>query len=178
MPADDSEPASPEPSGGLLIDIIVDAEGWPENSDRLIRQAAATLCGVLGDEAAGTATVVLADDATVQELNARWRGKDMPTNVLSFPAGPGAEERFLGDVILARETVMREATDGDLPPADHLRHLAIHGLLHLLGYDHEDDAEAEDMETLEAAILGELGIPNPYREHGEGSQKKQSAALR
>ncbi|HEX7970330.1 MAG TPA: rRNA maturation RNase YbeY, partial [Stellaceae bacterium] len=103
----------------------------------------------------------------VRALNRQWRGKDVPTNVLSFPAlgatpPPGAP-RLLGDVVLAFETVAAEAAAQDKPLADHLRHLVIHGVLHLLGFDHESDADAQRMEASEIAILAGLGVPDPYR---------------
>ncbi|MGE0626611.1 MAG: rRNA maturation RNase YbeY [Hyphomicrobiaceae bacterium] len=112
-------------------------------------------------------TLVLSTDAEVRELNLQWRGLDKPTNVLSFPslrrpttAGPG--DHFLGDIILAAETVIREATEMNCPVGHHLRHLILHGLLHLLGHDHEDEAEAAEMEGLETRVLGLLDIPDPY----------------
>ncbi len=109
--------------------------------------------------------IALSSDAHVQELNASYRGKDKPTNVLSFPA-PASPRRqtlaFLGDIIIARETVEREAAEKSIPFADHLQHLTIHGLLHLLGYDHENVADAEIMEGLETGILHRMGIADPY----------------
>jgi len=104
-------------------------------------------------------SLALADDAMVRNLNRDYRAKDKPTNVLSFPAPHGP---LLGDVIIAWETLLREAEEEGITPADHLAHLTIHGLLHLLGYDHETDAEAVAMETLETAILAGLGIKDPH----------------
>ena len=95
-----------------------------------------------------------------QALNKRDRKKDKPTNVLSYPSG---EKAFLGDIVLARQTVWREAREQKKTPADHVAHLVVHGMLHLLGYDHEaSDAEAERMEALERRILKKLGIDDPY----------------
>ena len=114
---------------------------------------------------------MLTDDAAVRALNAQWRGKDRPTNVLSFPAATpdeiararaGGPPLLLGDVVLALETCRREAAEQGKPLADHVAHLVVHGVLHLLGHDHEDDAEADRMERLETAILAELGIADPY----------------
>jgi probable rRNA maturation factor len=110
--------------------------------------------------------IALADDAMVRAANRDWRAMDKPTNVLSFPAVP--HERiggapFLGDVIVAYETVAAEADAENKPFADHLAHLVVHGVLHLLGYDHGTAAEAELMETRERAILARLGVPDPYR---------------
>lgn len=131
----------------------------------------------LGEPMKGVVEVSLlfADDAAVAEMNQAYRGRSGPTNVLSFPnmeaphnmevpgdpdAGP---PRLLGDIVLARETVKREAAEQEKPLRDHTLHLLIHGLLHLLGYDHEDEAEAEEMEKLEVAVLADLGVPDPYR---------------
>jgi probable rRNA maturation factor len=107
---------------------------------------------------------VLTDDAKIRALNRSWRGKDTATNVLSFPApaGGSAEPRPLGDVVLARETIAREAVEQRIPAQDHLAHLTVHGVLHLLGYDHENDRDAETMERLEREILARLGVPDPY----------------
>ncbi len=109
----------------------------------------------------GELTVLLTDDLTVQDLNARFRGKDAPTNVLSFPAAPSAAPH-LGDIALAHGVCAREAAAQGKPLAHHLQHLVVHGVLHLLGSDHLDDAEAEAMEMRERAILAMLGVPDPY----------------
>jgi probable rRNA maturation factor len=104
--------------------------------------------------------MALADDRQVRALNARDRKMNKPTNVLSYPSGARA---FLGDVVLARQTVWREARSQGKTPADHVAHLVVHGTLHLLGYDHETgDADAERMEALERRILATLGIADPY----------------
>jgi probable rRNA maturation factor len=111
------------------------------------------------------ASVMLTTDDVVRGLNRQWRGKNQPTNVLSFPAParqPGAPLRYLGDVVLAADTVHREAEEMQIDPAHHITHLVVHGLLHLLGYDHETDAEAETMERLETIILARLGIADPH----------------
>jgi probable rRNA maturation factor len=105
----------------------------------------------------------------MRAVNRAWRGKDSSTNVLSFPAGyaPGAiagEQRPLGDVVLAAETVLAESADRDIPAADHAAHLVVHGMLHLLGFDHERDEDAEAMEALETKVLSTIGITDPYAE--------------
>jgi len=114
----------------------------------------------------GEMSVILTDDAAVQELNRAWRGIDKPTNVLSFPAsapkGAGLP-LLLGDVIVAYETLAREAKDEGKPVLHHLAHLVVHGYLHLLGYDHQTDSEADAMEGLERQILARLKIADPYR---------------
>jgi len=113
----------------------------------------------------GDVSLCLADDAALRTLNLRWRGIDKPTNVLSFPAAPPgrlANPTALGDIALAYETLAREAEDLGVPLADHYRHLLAHGFLHLIGYDHETDVDAERMEALETRILTRLGAGDPY----------------
>jgi probable rRNA maturation factor len=113
-------------------------------------------------------TVALTDDVEMRELNRTWRSKDEPTNVLSFPAGdaPG-EEAMLGDVVIAYETTEAEAVAAGISLSDHVSHLVVHGVLHLLGFDHLDDAEAEQMEDLERKALASLGIADPYGREDE-----------
>lgn len=159
--------ADAEPPIGLRIDVVHEAGDWSGFGD--VDAAIDAAAGAVAAELAITASeacVALSDDAQVAELNANYRGKPKPTNVLSFPAGEpfgdAPQTRHLGDVILAAETVSREASEQDIAPVDHLRHLVVHGLLHLLGYDHENDADAEIMEALEVRILASLGIANPY----------------
>jgi probable rRNA maturation factor len=121
---------------------------------------------------AAEACLALSDGATVRTLNRTYRGKDKPTNVLSFPASAGtaaggkAAPCPLGDIVLAAETVRREAEEQGLSPEHHFQHLVVHGLLHLLGLDHETEAEAEAMEGLEIEILATLGIGDPYASAG------------
>jgi probable rRNA maturation factor len=124
----------------------------------------------LADALPASAAVALSSNAAVRELNAAYRGKDTPTNVLSFPAPELPPDvaaqglRELGDVVLALETLLDEAKAAGIPPAHHFQHLLVHGILHLIGYDHETDAEAERMEALETMLLARLGIPDPYAE--------------
>jgi probable rRNA maturation factor len=150
------------------VDVVIEAEGWrnlPEVEALVTRAAAAALARPTGAPGPVTVTVLLGDDAAVRDLNRRFRGKDRPTNVLSFPAGggpaPGAP-RHLGDIALAFETVAREAEAERKTLADHAAHLIVHGVLHLLGHDHETEADAEAMESAEVAILARLGIADPY----------------
>jgi len=123
---------------------------------RLVRKAARAAAG----KRMQSLTIALADDRRVRALNARDRKKDKPTNVLSYPSG---ERAFLGDVVLARQTVWREARQQHKTPSAHVSHLVVHGTLHLRGYDHETgEADAERMEALERRILKRLGIADPY----------------
>jgi probable rRNA maturation factor len=140
--------------------VVLDA-AWRKalpGVERLVRRAARAAVG----PRARSLTVALADDRRLQALNRRDRGKDKPTNVLSYPSG---EQGNLGDVVLARQTVWREAKAQGKTPREHLMHLVVHGTLHLLGHDHETDAaQAERMERLERRILAKLGIADPYEE--------------
>jgi len=171
--------AAPTRAGGVAIAIAVPCRPWRKalpNVEHVAETAArAALRGGLADPAAkpfrprGRAaelSLVLAGDPLVRSLNRRWRGHDAATNVLSFPAGDdavGAGPLLLGDVVLAYETVAREAQDQGKTLAAHLSHLVAHGVLHLLGWDHESDAEARRMEGLERRILARLGMADPYR---------------
>ena len=165
--------ADSEPPERLSVVIINEAGDWSAfaAAERAIERAAAALADHprCGRARGAEASVVLGDDALVCMLNRTYRGKDKPTNVLSFPfqvpsgAGPDAT---LGDVVLAAETVAREAAERGIPPVHHLQHLVIHGLLHLLGFEHDTDAEAEMMERLETEILATLAIADPYASCG------------
>jgi probable rRNA maturation factor len=150
------------------IDISVEAGNWPDEASltRLVDRAVAAAFAETRVAGPSELSVVFSDDSHIQKLNAGWRGKDKPTNVLSFPAFPVAQGAplppMLGDIVLAAETVAREAALEDKPVENHITHLVIHGLLHLLGYDHETDTEAEAMEAIERAALARLAIPDPY----------------
>lgn len=151
-----------------MIDIEIEDASWtralPDAESRVRTTVEATLAQE-GADGEGV-SLLLTNDLAVQALNAKFRGQDTPTNVLSFPA-PTNPERFLGDVALAFETCAREAAEQGKPLAHHLQHLTAHGVLHLLGYDHMTDAEAQEMEGLERVILAGLGIADPYAA-GEG----------
>jgi probable rRNA maturation factor len=142
-----------------IVNVVLLDPGWRKSLpgvERLVRKAARAATA----NRKRSLTVALADDRRVRALNARDRKKDKPTNVLSYPSG---ERGYLGDVVLARQTVWREAKSQGKTPADHVAHLVVHGTLHLLGYDHETgDADAERMEALERRILAKLGIADPY----------------
>jgi probable rRNA maturation factor len=168
-------------SMSLQVAVRIEDPAWPAaipDAEALCRAAAvAALRARDGGE--GELAVVLADDALLRRLNRDYRGLDRPTNVLSFaldePAAPDEPDsggpaagapsglpRLLGDVVLARETVLREAGEQGKAAADHLQHLVVHGVLHLLGHDHEADDEAAAMEAAEVAILAGLGVSDPY----------------
>src|SRR5258706_3188619 len=167
-----------------LTEVLVVADCWQTEPDAeaVIHRAIATEAETVN---AGLSTglhtslhtslgeaelaVMLTDDAGIRTLNSNWRGIDKPTNVLSFPAlqptgpsGPDDAPRMLGDIAIAYETTRQEADDEQKPFDHHLSHLSIHGFLHLIGYDHENDVDAVSMETLEQEILAQLGIPDPY----------------
>lgn len=160
MPA---RPSKALPS--VTADVVDDGGDWsdltdPESTVQAAVAAVARVPGVIASDA--TVVVALSTDATVAKLNGDFRGKAKPTNVLSFPAGKGAAPDFLGDIVLAAETVQREAVEQSTPLAHHVQHLVVHGLLHLVGYDHETPSDAERMEALEIEILLSLNIANPY----------------
>ena len=119
---------------------------------------------ILGFQQEAEVTVRLVDEAESRELNHGYRGKDSPTNVLSFPfeAPPGLELPLLGDLVICRQVVEREAAEQNKPLEAHWAHMVVHGSLHLLGYDHIEDEEAEEMEALEREIMAELGFADPY----------------
>ena len=145
-----------------MIEVEVeDAAAWPGVAD-LEAVVARAAEAALGDQA-GDVVILLTDDAAVADLNGRFRGKEQPTNVLSFPA-PDSARPHLGDLVLASGVCAAEAAAQRKTLADHLSHLVVHGVLHLLGRDHEDDADAEAMETEERAILARMGVADPYAE--------------
>lgn len=162
--------AAAEAAPLVIIDLLVEAGAWPAEDvlERLARRAVEAALAETGASAAQPAelSLVFSDDAGIRELNAGWRGKDKPTNVLSFPAFPVRPgdplPPMLGDIVLAAETIFREADLEEKPFEHHLTHLVIHGFLHLVGYDHETEDEAETMEAIERRALARLAIPDPY----------------
>jgi probable rRNA maturation factor len=175
LPADSprgpAEPAAAPEPGALSLSLSQEAGDWP--NFKALEGAVASLARALvrhpgaAAAAGGEAGVVLGDDALLRGLNATYRGKDAPTNVLAFPFQPRAiadreAERYLGDVLLAAETIAREAAERQIEPIEHVQHLIVHGVLHLIGYDHATDAEAAEMERLESEILTSLGLKDPY----------------
>jgi probable rRNA maturation factor len=155
-----------------MTEVLVTADCWRNEPDAeavILRAIAAATEAVDADVAEAELAVMLTDDSGIRTLNKNWRGIDKPTNVLSFPAlqpegarKPGDAPPMLGDIAIAYETMRKEADEEDKPFEHHLSHLAVHGFLHLIGYDHENDADAEAMESLETEILSQLGIPDPY----------------
>ena len=179
---------------GLKIDVLVDSEQWKNAATakavirRALRQAATTLSTKTAELA-----IVLTDDVAMRRLNRNWRGVDAPTNVLSFATknpGDQLDQRLgsrlvgnhLGDIVLAYVTVKREARREGKPFDHHLAHLVVHGFLHLIGYDHGNDAQAHRMETTERAILRDLAVPDPYRAThttaGQASRRPPTRASR
>jgi probable rRNA maturation factor len=152
----------------LNIEVSRNSDGWPEALDARAEQAVRAALTQSKAKITGAAelSLVLTDDAEQRVLNRDWRGIDKSTNVLSFPQIEpfGPVSGLLGDIILARETLEREAAELGVSFDDHFTHLVVHGFLHLLGYDHMDDDEALAMEGLETQILASLGVADPYAE--------------
>jgi probable rRNA maturation factor len=154
------------PAGGtaLSIDVLIKSPLWKDvpDADAAVRTAISA-AGAEISSPAGEVAVVLSDDAALRKLNRQWRNIDKPTNVLSFPASAktGAAP-MLGDIVIAYETLACESREEGKELAHHLSHLAVHGFLHLMGYDHQNDSDADAMEKLESAVLARLQIPDPY----------------
>jgi probable rRNA maturation factor len=156
---------------GPTVDVLIESDLWQSvpDAESVVRRAIALAASQEATACCSKAglSVLLCDDQTIADLNARWRGLAKPTNVLSFPA-PATRQAIpdrripLGDIAIAYETVAREAGEQGKPVTNHLSHLAVHGFLHLLGYDHQRDGEAEQMERLERDILARIGIADPY----------------
>lgn len=169
----------PDGEPALSIEVAIACDEWrracpqaealSETAARLAFGAAATRAGFPSTDRV-VIGITLSDDSEQRRLNREYRGRDAPTNVLAFPAADPSEQLppgaplLLGDVVLALETVAREAAEQNKPLSDHLRHLVVHGVLHLVGEDHHEPAQAEMMERHETAILAQLGVPDPYRD--------------
>ena len=177
-----NSPLLEDPEPALAVDILIESEAWrmlPEAED-IVRRAIALAATYLhptlprepgrvgwGRHPNAELSVLLCDDKTIARLNAQWRGQQKPTNVLSFPAPPlqgavPADKTPLGDIAIAYETLAHEAEENGKTVSDHLSHLVVHGFLHLLGYDHHMDDEAERMERMERDILARIGVADPY----------------
>lgn len=148
------------------MDVVREAGPWSTfgDVDTTVQSAADAVAASHAGAVTGECFVgvSLSNDDIVAELNGRYRNKPKPTNVLSFPSADPRAPDHLGDIIFAHETVLAEAADLDIPPAHHLQHLTVHALLHLLGHDHETDADAAAMEALETRILATIGVADPY----------------
>jgi probable rRNA maturation factor len=154
------------------IDIVIEDAKWKTlPAAARTRMKKAVLRALERENAKGIFTLLLTSDARAKELNSLFRGKNKPTNVLSFPAEENGD-RYLGDVAVAYGVVRREAKESGKPFADHLTHLAVHGVLHLLGHDHMKSKEAARMEGLEREILAEFGISDPYAPIPSASRRK------
>lgn len=175
------DPQDPDPHDIAVLvrdpawrSAVAEVEACCRAAARATLAAAARATGRTAPAAAHALAIMLAGDDFLRRLNLRYRGRDEPTNVLAFPAGDGgslarshAEDmtpRALGDVAIARETMLREAAAQGKIPGDHLRHLVVHGVLHLFGYDHLTTADAAEMEAIEVAVLAGLGVTDPYAE--------------
>lgn len=159
-------PAVPE------IEVLIESPLWRKEpaAEKTVLAAIETAAAML-KKADGEVAVMLTDDETIRALNRDWRGIDKATNVLSFRASaPPGSDGFLhlGDIVVAYETLARECADEDKDFLHHLSHLTVHGFLHLMGYDHQNDSEADAMEGLESAILARLAVPNPYSARDAG----------
>lgn len=163
-------------TGAREISVLVECPAWTRalpTAEKISARAALAALGHGPDNV--EASILLTDDATIARLNRDYRGRDEPTNVLAF-AGGGPEAngvpRLLGDIVVAYETALAEVDNetAGLRLFDHLSHLVVHGTLHLLGYDHETEDEAREMESLEVDVLSGLGVPNPYPGEYDGSQ--------
>ena len=147
------------------IDILIQSPLWSAQplAEQTVREAIVAASATISTKN-GELSIVLTDDSSIRALNRQWRGIDKPTNVLSFP-GLGIDDgpRMFGDIVIAYETLERECEQDQREFLHHLAHLAVHGFLHLIGYDHETDAEADKMEGLESRIMTRLNLPDPYR---------------
>jgi len=155
-PPPDRREAAPE------IDIQVASPLWAAQplAEQTVRTAIAAARAARDTD--GEISVLLTDDAAIRALNRDWRTIDKPTNVLSFPAAKETGGKFLGDIVVAYETLVRECEDERRDFLHHLAHLTVHGFLHLIGYDHQTDAQADEMEGLESRIMLSMNMPDPY----------------
>jgi probable rRNA maturation factor len=160
------KPLSQQRASPLQIDIQMQSPLWDAQplAAQTIRAAIGAAASILST-AGGEVSIVLTNDSAIRDLNRGWREIDKPTNVLSFPVSSqtiSGETRLLGDIVIAYETLERECDDENRIFLHHLAHLAVHGFLHLIGYDHQTDVQAEEMEGLESKIMMRLNLPDPY----------------
>jgi len=149
----------------VTADIVVESELWQAEPHAEATVSAAIAAAAAHSTRSGEVSILLADDSAVREINRQWRGLDKPTNVLSFPAADTPATRgHIGDIVIAYETLQRECeTEGRLF-LHHLAHLTVHGFLHLMGYDHETDAQADEMERLESRVMIAMNMPDPWQD--------------
>ena len=160
--------AASRPAAAPAVDIRIESPLWQEQPQAEATIRAAIVQAASFADVDGEVSVLLTDDAAIARLNRDWRNLDKPTNVLSFPAPETGAGELLGDIVLAYETLARECAAEDRLFLHHLAHLAAHGFLHLIGYDHQTDSQADEMEGLESQIMLRLNMPDPYdaRERG------------
>jgi probable rRNA maturation factor len=166
----DGGPSRKQGGASLTIEIVRRAPGFARAkvTDALLRRAArAAFRASPRAGRSSSVTLVLIGDEEMRDLNRLWRGKDAPTNVLSFPADAARDRGFLGDIVLAFATAQLEAKERGISLADHVSHLVVHGMLHLLGFDHAGDKEAKRMERVERTALAAIGVADPYAEADE-----------
>lgn len=154
-------------AAALVIDVRIESPLWKAQplAEQTVRAAIAAAAEFASID--GEVSILLADDAAIRVLNRDWRGIDKPTNVLSFPTSmtAGGATKLLGDIAIAYETLARECDEEARIFLHHLAHLAVHGFLHLIGYDHQTDSQADAMEGLESEIMLQLNMPDPYLAH-------------
>ena len=154
----------------LTFEVLVEHDEWGEIEPLVEKCFASVMTKRPEGIRSGVISLLFSGDGVMQQLNNAWRSKDAPTNVLSFPAGPGlpglpdGEDTIIGDIALGYETCFRESVEKGIGVRDHTAHLIVHGMLHLFGYDHLTESEAEEMERLETYILASMGIADPYME--------------
>ncbi len=170
-------PRQPSMAGAALaVEIVRHDPAWTraQVTDAILERAARAALSATTPDSPYRVTLVLTGDEEMRDLNRLWRGQDKATNVLSFPADPVRDRGFLGDLVLAYGTAGKEADEQGKSLSDHISHLVIHGMLHLLGFDHTEDDEAERMETAERAALASIGVADPYAETDETRQTEMS----
>ena len=156
----------------VTADIVVESDLWQAEpqAEATVRAAIAAAADFVNNAPStrdGEVSILLADDSAVREVNRQWRGLDKPTNVLSFPAADTpATQGHLGDIVIAYETLRKECDAEGRLFVHHLAHLTVHGFLHLIGYDHETDAQADEMESLESRIMAAMNMPDPWQDAG------------
>ena len=166
----DGGPSRRHSGASLAIEIVRRAPGFARAkvTDALLRRAARAAFRARPPSGRSfSVTLVLIEDEEMRDLNRLWRGKDAPTNVLSFPADADRDRGFLGDIVVTYETAHSEAKERDISFVDHVSHLVVHGMLHLLGFDHADDADALRMERVERVALASIGVTDPYADADE-----------